>query len=319
MKRLALALILACLPLAAKTPAILVSDIGTDIDDCWALATLLRSPELDLKLVLTDSADTVYRAQVAAKFLEASGRSDVPVAIGANIGPRDNDKKTLSDWIRGYDLHKYPGKVYEDGVGALIDTVRRSTEPVTVIAIGPVPNLALAVSREPSLAAKCRLVGMFGSIDSGYGGGPVSAEWNVKVDPAALRTVLGAPWRDVLFTPLDTCGVVDLDGERYHRLWCDTADPMVRALITSYCSFAPRQDWMVCDYFALRSSTLYDAVAAYLACSESFVETQTVRFDVTDDGYTRRSQKGAFQARFALRWRDKEGFKDWLTGRLLGH
>ena len=63
---------------AARTPVVFDTDIGTDIDDTWALAQLLRSPDLDLKLVLTDTGDTHYRAAVAAKFLEAAGRSDVP-------------------------------------------------------------------------------------------------------------------------------------------------------------------------------------------------------------------------------------------------
>ena len=56
-----------------KIPVVFVTDIGTDIDDTWALAMLLRCPELDLKLVLTDSNDTQHRALVAAKFLEARG------------------------------------------------------------------------------------------------------------------------------------------------------------------------------------------------------------------------------------------------------
>ena len=65
-----------------RLPVVLATDIGTDIDDTWALAMLLRSPELDLKLVLTETGDPRYRAAVAAKFLEAAGRSDVPIGLG---------------------------------------------------------------------------------------------------------------------------------------------------------------------------------------------------------------------------------------------
>ena len=106
---------------AVRTPVVLITDIGTDIDDSWALALALRSPELDVKLVVADPADTPYRARVAAKFLEASGRGDVPIAIGDNGGPKGDSFMTLTPWIAGYDIGKYPGKVYEDGVGALID------------------------------------------------------------------------------------------------------------------------------------------------------------------------------------------------------
>ena len=156
-----------------------MTDIGSDIDDSWALALALRSPELDLRLVLTDPADTQYRALVAAKFLEAAGHSEVPIGIGDNHGPMGDNSKTLTPWIAGYDIGKYPGRVYQDGIAALIDVVEKSTRTVTIIAIGPVHSLALALERAPDIAAKCRLVGMYGSFDVGYGGATPSAETNV--------------------------------------------------------------------------------------------------------------------------------------------
>jgi len=300
-----------------RTPVVIVTDIGTDIDDSWALALALRSPELDVKLVLTDPPDTLYRAKVAAKLLQAAGRSDIPVGIGDNHGPMADDNKTLAPWVAGYDLSKYPGQVYQDGIAALIDVVEKSPRPVTIVAIGPVPSLAIALKRAPDIAAKCRFVGMYGSFDAGYDGGAPAAEFNVKVDPAGLRAVLSAPWRDILLTPLDTCGVVGLRGDRYHAVWSATGDPLLRALITSYCIFAPRQNWMNCDFFTTRSTTLFDCVAVYLAYSEDLVETETIPFEITDDGFTRRSATGPLRARVAIRWKNREGFEAELAGRLL--
>ena len=309
----------ASLALAARIPVVLDTDIGTDIDDTWALVQLLRSPELDLKLVLTDTEDTRYRAKIAAKFLEAAGRSDIAVGIGVYQGPMEAGRDNQIPWIAGYDLKKYPGRVHEDGVQALIDLVMASPEPVTIIAIGAVPNLARALEREPRIAAKCRLVGMHGSFDKGYGDRPQpSAESNVKMDPAALRTVLAAPWRDILLTPLDTCGIVQLEGANYRAVWSSTQDPMLRALIENYCVFASRVTWMRCDFFATRSTTLFDCVAVYLAYAEKLVEIETVTFNVTDDGFTRRSASGPFKARVALRWKDLKAFNEHLTHRLLG-
>ncbi len=301
----------------ARTPVVLVTDIGTDIDDTWALALALRSPELDLKLVVVDPADTAYRAKVAAKFLEASGHARVDLAIGDNSLFNGDKEQTLLPWVEHYDMGKYPGRVFQDGVGALVDFIHKSTEPVTVIGIGPVNTLALALKRDPSLAAKCRFIGVGGSFDVGYGGGPPAAETNVRVNPEGLRTVLAAPWKDILLTPLDTCGSVGLAGERYHAIWSATTDPMLRALIESYCIFASRQTWMVCDYFTTRSTILYDCVAVHLACSEELVDIETAAFDVTPDGHTRRSPKGPFKARVALRWKNRDGFEAQLAGRLL--
>jgi len=60
---------------APPIPVIIDTDIGTDIDDTWALAYLLNSKEIDIKLVLTESHNTPARAKVAAKFFNTSGKN----------------------------------------------------------------------------------------------------------------------------------------------------------------------------------------------------------------------------------------------------
>jgi inosine-uridine nucleoside N-ribohydrolase len=302
---------------APRVPVVLDTDIGTDIDDTWALAHLLRSPELDLRLVLTETGEARYRAAIAAKLLEAAGRTDVAVGLGRDFGPMADADRNQGPWLRGYDLAKYPGRVHEDGIGALIDLVMHSPEPVTIIAVGPTPTLAAALAREPRLAARCRFVGMHGSFALGYGGGTPSAENNVRVDPVALRAVLSAPWQDVLLTPLDTCGLVSLGGARYRAIWQATDDVLLRAVIENYCIFAPRVGWMHCDFFATRSTTLFDCVAVYLAYAEDLVETEAIRFRITDDGFTVRDAAGPLRARVALRWKNLPAFEDHLVSRLL--
>jgi inosine-uridine nucleoside N-ribohydrolase len=302
---------------AARIPVVFDTDIGTDIDDTWALAQILRSPELDLKLVLTETGDATYRASLAAKFLEIAGRTDVTVGLGKDFGPMPEEYRNQTPWLKGYDLAKYPGKVHADGIQALIDLVMNSPQTVTIIAVGCTPTLAAALEREPRLAARCRFVGMHGSFKVGYGGGAPSAEANVKGYPAELRQVLSAPWQDILLTPLDTCDRVSLRGEPYHAIWSATGDPVLRAVIENYCIFAPRVTWMHCDFFATRSTTLFDCVAVYLAHAEKWVEIETVRFRITDDGFTVPEANGPLQARVALRWRDQAAFESFLGNRLL--
>ena len=253
-----------------KIPVILDTDIGGDIDDTWALALLLKSPELDLKLVVTDTGNTTYRAAVTAKFLEIAGRTDVPVGIGLHQG---DDTGPQAPWVADYDLASYGGKVFEDGVGALIDTIMASPEPVTLICIGPVPNIAAALQREPAIAERARFVGMHGSITLGYGGSAeISAEYNVKADVAACRAVFEAPW-DVTITPLDTCGLVHLKGENYQAVRvCD--DPVVRALIENYRIWAQHVTWLNGIDPDTVTSTLFDTVAVYLAFSEELLEME---------------------------------------------
>src|SRR5207244_4448004 len=63
-----------------RVPVILDTDIGTDLDDVFALALVLASPELDLRAVTTVSGDAYTRARLVCRFLEAVGRAEVPVA-----------------------------------------------------------------------------------------------------------------------------------------------------------------------------------------------------------------------------------------------
>jgi inosine-uridine nucleoside N-ribohydrolase len=304
----------------ARVPVVFATDIGGDIDDTWALALLLRSPELDLKMVLTETGEARYRATVAAKFLEAAGRTDVDVALGRTFGTMEEKDRLVGPWVGDYDLGQYPGRVHEDGVSAFLELVKNSPQPVTVVAVGPVPSLAAAVQRDPQFAARCRFVGMFGSFDVGYGGDPKpSAEWNVKADVPALRTVLAAPWQDILLTPLDTCGLIILHGEDYRAVWqAAPTDTLVSAVIESYCIWAPLVPWMKCDFFTTKSSTLFDAVAVYLAYADDLTEIETVPFRITDDGLTVRDAAGPYKARVALRWRDQAAFETHLARRLLG-
>ena len=208
MRSTALATAAAALPsLAAGQPLILDTDIGDDIDDTWAMLLLLRMPALDVQLAVGDFGNALYRARLLAKLLEVTARTDIPIGIGLG---KENNPGNQSDWLGNYRLADFPGTLHEDGVQAIIDTVMGSAEPVTLLCLGPVPNIAEALRREPRIADNAHVVGMYGSIDIGYDGEPGAvAEWNVRSDPASLQAVFRAPW-NITITPLDTCGLLSL-------------------------------------------------------------------------------------------------------------
>ena len=319
---LALALLAPAIPTAAaaedaarsRVPVILDTDIGDDIDDTWALVLALRSPELDVKLVVTDFGNTAHRAKIVARLLEIAGRTDIPIGIGI----RENDAESpQAEWVKGYELSRYPGQLLKDGVQAIIDTAMSSSEPVTLVAIGPPPNIRAALEREPRIAGKLRLAGMYGSLRRGYGGKPKpEAEWNVRASPAAARALLAAPWAEAISTPLDTCGLVQLKGQRYARVR-DSEDPLLRALIENYRLWCPRRDWCAKDaeYVSVKSSTLFDTVAVYLAISHDLVKTEPLGVRVTDQGMTV-PDPAARVLSWATEWRDLDGFEEWLVVRL---
>jgi inosine-uridine nucleoside N-ribohydrolase len=294
-------------------PVILFTDIGDDIDDTWALGFLLRCPELDLKLVVGEYGKIQYRARLIAKFLQAAGRSDIPIGLGAEAEPRGEGAQ--AGWIRDYDLNSYPGTVHRDGVGAIIDTINQSRAPVTVISIAPPPNLAAALERDPGIARRARLVGMYGSLRTGYNGSnTVSAEWNVKADVKACRTVFAAPWEKTI-TPLDTCGLVKLEGERYRRLG-ESQDIIAKTVLENYRLWAKASN--PADTAAASHSTvLFDTVAVYLACAQDFCRMETLGMRITDDGFTRIDPQGN-RVNAATAWKDLDAFRDLLVARLTG-
>jgi len=290
-------------------PVIFDTDLGDDIDDVWALAMLLRSPELAPQLILTAYRDTEARAKIAAKALAIANRADIPIGIGLRGEPKP-EAMAQYPWAADYDLGRYPGRIYADGVQAMIDFVRASPEPITLIAIAPTPNIAEALRRAPDIAGRIHYVGMQGSVYRGYQGSPEpSAEWNVVADIASCQKTFAAPWKSMTITPLDSCGVVQLNAEEY-RVIANSADPLMRAVVEGY------RIWLRGTPDTV-SSILYDTVAVFLAYSRRWLKMETLRLLVDDKGYTRIHPQGQPMA-VAVGWFDLPAYRAYLVKRLLG-
>ena len=297
-----------------KIAVILDTDICDDIDDTWALAMLLQSPEFDIKLITTAVGDTTARTKVVAKMLQTAGRTDIPIGTGIAIG----DMKTghrQDGWVKDFDLSKYPGKIYQDGVQAMIDTIMNSPEPITLIAIGPLPNVAAALEHEPNIAKKARFVGMQGSVRSGYDEkSKPQKEYNVVSFIKASQTVFTADW-DMTITPLDTCSRVALQGDKYRKV-LDCNSPITKAVIENYRVWTKSGNMNEAQVGS-RSSTLFDTVAIYLAMKCDLAKMETLGIRVTDDGYTAIDGK-AKKINCATSWKNLGGYEDFLVERLTG-
>jgi len=218
-------------------PVILDTDIGSDIDDTWALCMLLGSPEVDLKLVVTAFRNTPDKTRLVAKVLERCGRTDIPIGTGVKT---EDGKLNQDTWIKDYTLEGYPGTVYVDGVQALIDAVHQAKDTITICVIGPQGNLASALKRDPSIAQKARIVSMAGSVHIGYNGKEGrQPEWNVRADVASARAVFAAPWA-ITIAPLDTCGTLILGGAGYARVAASDA-PRAKTVMENYSIWTPRR------------------------------------------------------------------------------
>jgi len=297
-------------------PVILDTDIGSDIDDTWAIAMMLNCPELEPRLILTNNNDTIYRSKLVAKFLTASGRTDVPVGVGKRF--KHNPKRARqAKYVQDYDLASYPGTVYDDGVGAMIDMIdaaHEAGEPITLITIGPLENIQEALIRDPQMSSKtAKYVGMVGSVRVGYGGSPeISRECNAgKV--IGTKLTFAAGWPEMVITPIDSCGRVQLKGRKYQKV-ADCQTPMIRDLMENYriwLAHSGRTDWPV-----QASSILFDTVAIYLAWTDELLEMEQLPIWIDDEGYTRIDERRGRIINVATGWKDYEAFEDLLVERL---
>jgi len=296
-----------------KIPVILDTDICDDIDDTWALAMLLQSPEFDIKLITTAVGDTKAKTKVVAKILQTAGRTDIPIGTGIAGDMKKGHRQ--DGWVKDFDLSKYAGRIHPDGVQAMVDTIMNSPEPITLIAIGPLPNVAAALEREPNIAKKARFVGMHGSVRRGYGGkSQPQQEYNVVSFIKAAQKVFTAGW-DMTITPLDTCSLVALQRDKYQKV-LSSANPTAKAVIENYRVWAKSGDVNEAQV-SVKSTTLFDTVAIYLAMRSDLLEMENLGIRVTDDGRTAIDEK-AKKINCALKWKNLDAFEDLLVERLTG-
>ncbi len=178
----------------ARTPLILDTDIGTDVDDALALAFAVRHPELDLRAVTTVSGDTVRRARIAKKLLLLAGRDDVEVAAGER-GAVSQRQRLPEAGHEDAMLGSVTAPLLlsnRDAVTLLLDECgARRCEVATV---GMQSNVAAALERDPSFAhdvARLAVMGgVFATVEFLGTTLPPSIDHNLNVDqPASLRAL----------------------------------------------------------------------------------------------------------------------------------
>lgn len=290
----------------AATPqlAILDTDIGDDIDDAFALALALRSPELKILGITTAFGDTELRARLVDRYVHAVGRENIPVAAGVPT-PHDNV------FTQTAYAQQWPARKHQDGVAFLLSQIRAHPGEITLIAIGPLNNVEAAIKRDPETFRKLkRVVMMGGSVYRGYDGHngerrPPDAEWNINRDPAGARALLasGVP---IFMMPLDSTQV-HLEAKEREEIFAH-GSPLTDQLTLIY------HQWKAGNEGHTDAPTLFDPVAVTYAIRPELCPATPLRLEVDDKGYTR-PVDGAPNAQVCLK-SDEKGFLELLLGRL---
>jgi purine nucleosidase len=304
---LTLCAFLSSVPLASAQTAptvpekvILDTDIGDDIDDAFALALALRSPELQILGVTTTFGDTETRAKLLDRFLAEVGRLEIPVAAGTPTPPKTNF--TQRRYAESGHLAKpsHPG-----AVDFLLEQIRRNPGQITLIAIGPLVNIGAAIDKDPATFRKLkRVVLMGGSIKRGYDNGlgtgslkPPDPEWNILNDiPSAQK--LFASGVPLFVMPLDSTQL--------------KMDEVKRAFLFSQGTPVTDQLTLLYHQWGQQTPTLFDPMTVAFAVNPSLCPVTPLHIRVDEKGYTR-SEPGTPNAQVCLDSSPEAFFRFYLN------
>jgi purine nucleosidase len=185
-----------------SNPVIL--DVDTGIDDSLALLYAVASPEANLVAVTCVSGNVEAR-QVATNtlaVLELAGRNDIEVAIGREVPlvrPLETTPETHGPAGIGHARLPPPSQPVSErhGVDVIIAEARRFTGEVTLVTLGPLTNVAVALGREPALPRLLRGLVSMGGAFGVPGNTTPTTEWNLHCDPEAARIVFRA-WGEAI-------------------------------------------------------------------------------------------------------------------------
>jgi purine nucleosidase len=183
--------------LTERQPIIL--DVDTGIDDSLALLYACASPEVEL-LAATCVGGNIDARQVAVNtraVLELAGRADVEVALGRET-PLERPLRVAPETHgpRGLGYAELPAPTRpisaRHAVDVIVEAARLRPREITLVAVGPLTNVALAVRREPTLPTLLRRLVIMGGAYRSPGNTAPTTEWNISVDPEAAKIVFDA-------------------------------------------------------------------------------------------------------------------------------
>ena len=297
----------AALSAFAQSPArspekiIIDTDIGDDVDDAFAVALALRSPEVQILGISSVFGDTQVRARLLDRLLGEAGRQDIPVTIGP-----PTDAKTSLSQRRYAEGGHFARATHPDAIPFILDQIRHYPGQITLVCIGPLVNVGALIDEDIDLFRKLRrVVLMGGSIERGYGDlgyskphGP-DAEWNIKNDPRSAQKLL-ASGVSTFIMPLDS---TQLKLDEYKRaVLFQAGTPLTDALTLLY------HEW------GQETPTLYDPLTIAFIDDPELCPVKPLRIRVDDQGFTR-TEPGPANALVCLE-SDSEAFFRFYIRRL---
>ncbi len=221
----------------SETPQDVIIDTDMTADDWMAIAYVLNDPDFNVAAItVTGSgfADCDAGVYVALGLLAQADYGDVPVSCWKDEPWRGGDIRVPAAWRTNMDsvaelgLPEGGEPAAEDAVALFSQTVADAAEPITVLALGPLTNIAEAFAADAALVSNVSMIYvMGGAVDapgSGISDENTTAEWNIYADPPAARAVFesGAP---ITLIGLDATNDVPISDEVAERFSAAAESP----------------------------------------------------------------------------------------------
>ncbi len=300
--RLALVLVSSAVLAQTHTPkkVIIDTDIGDDVDDAFALALAVRSPELQILGVMTTFGDTEARAKIVDRFLGELGRGEIPVLAGkATMTKNPMSQRKYGEGGR------FSKASHGDAVDFLLEQIRKYPGEITLIAIGPLMNVGAAIDKDAATFRKLKgVVLMGGSIRRGYGDlgynapVPPMPEWNILNDVASAQKLfsVGVP---LFVMPLDSTQL--------------KMDEVKRAFLFGQGTAVTDQLAVLYHLWGQETPTLFDPMTIVFVLRPELCPVQGMHIRVDEKAFTR-EEPGAANAQVCLDSNAEDFFRFYLRG-----
>jgi len=280
---LTIGLLVSLLCAAQGAPKRIIFDTDPGTDDALALMLALNSADLKIEAITVVPGNVTAEQGLknALGMVSLANRCDIPVAAGAKH-PLNQKLITAEMWHgrNGLGNVELPApKCKADarfGPDVIIELIHKYPREITLVPVGPLTNIALAVSKDPSIAGLVKdIVIMGGSISGGNSTG--AAEANIFNDPEAAQIVFNAGWT-VTMVGLDV-GNKTLLTDRHVQQLQSSPGPLAQfsAQIGQFMVATSKK-------FGLDGAAMYDPLAMGVAIDPSIVTTRLMRVDVETRG-----------------------------------
>ena len=268
-------------PASAAKKIIFDTDPGTD--DALALMLALNSPELDVRAITVVPGNVTAQMGLenALRMVSLANRCDIPVAAGAQHPLFQ--KLITAEFFHGKNglanIELPPSKCKVDtrfGPDLIIQLVHASPHEITLVPVGPLTNIALAVEKDPSIVPLVKEVILMGGSITG-GNVNASAEANIYNDPEAAQIVFQAGW------PVTMVGLEVGDKALFTKKYLDQLSS-THGPINDFIAAVLKYLVDLSAQFGEAGTPMYDPSAIAVAIDATLVKTQDMRVDVETRG-----------------------------------